>query len=113
MKVFELAMVVLFVGLGARSAWYWIRRPFVSVEVSDHLLYAMYVTGRVGLWLSIAGAFAIFLSIDTQGRAFVDDAGEFRWYVLVPGLLAFLQLLGAVLLGRRGGETELPRNAGE
>jgi hypothetical protein len=101
-KVFELAMLLVFAGLGVRSAWHWIRRPFESVKVSDHLLYAMYVTGRVGVWLSIAGAFAIFLSIDTQGRAFTDDANEYRWYVLVPGLLAFLQLLAAVLLGRRG-----------
>jgi hypothetical protein len=101
MKWFELAMVTIFTALGLRSAWYWIRRPFDSREVSDHVLYAMYVTGRVGLWFSIAGAFAIFASIDTQGRAFTDDANEFRWYILVPGLLAFLQLLAAVLLGRR------------
>jgi hypothetical protein len=106
-KVFELAMVVLFTGLGVRSAWYWTRRPFESGRISDHLLYAMYVTGRAGLWLSVAGAFAIFLSIDTQGRAFTDDANEYRWYVLVPGLLAFLQLLAAVLLGRRGGDADL------
>jgi hypothetical protein len=40
--------------------------------------------------------------VDTQGRAFTDDALEFRWYVLVPGFLALLQLVGGVLLGRRG-----------
>jgi hypothetical protein len=40
-------------------------------------------------------------------RAFTDDANEYRWYVLVPGLLAFLQLLAAVLLGRRGGDADL------
>ena len=102
MKAFEIALAVVFGALGVRSLMYWIRRPFESRQISDHLLYAMYVTGRVGLWLSIAGAFAIFLSIDTQGRAFTDDANEYRWYVLVPGLLAFLQLLAAVLLGRRG-----------
>jgi hypothetical protein len=101
MNVFELAMVAVFAALGLRSAWYWIRRPFDSRAVSDHLLYAMYVTGRVGLWFSVAGAFAIFASIHTRGRAFTDDANEFRWYILVPGLLAFLQLLAAVLLGRR------------
>jgi hypothetical protein len=101
MKWFELTMVTVFTVLGLRSAWYWIRRPFDSLQVSDHVLYAMYVTGRVGLWFSIAGAFAIFASINTRGRAFTDDANEFRWYILVPGLLAFLQLLAAVLLGRR------------
>jgi hypothetical protein len=112
MKVFELAMLLVFAGLGIRSAWHWIRRPFESVKVSDHLLYAMYVTGRVGVWLSIAGAFAIFLSIDTQGQAFIDDAQEFQWYILVPGLLSFLQLVAAVLLRGRGSE-ELPRGVGE
>jgi hypothetical protein len=104
MKWFELAIVGLCTGMGLRSAWYWIRRPFDSREVGDHVLYAMYVTGRVGLWFAVAGAFAIFQSLDTQGRAFIDDANEYRWYVLVPGLLAFLQLLAAVLLGRRGGD---------
>jgi hypothetical protein len=102
MKGFEFSMVVIFVALGLRSSWYWIRRPFDSHDIVDHLLYAMYVTGRAGLWLSVAGAFAIFLSLDTQGRAFTDDAYEFRWYVLVPGFLALLQLVGGVLLGRRG-----------
>ena len=102
MKAFEIAMIVLFVGLGIRSAWYWLRRPFESTRVSDHVLYAMFVTGRVGVWLSVAGAFAIFLSIDTQGRAYVDDAKRFGWYLLVPGILSFLQLLGSVLLGGRG-----------
>lgn len=105
MKVLEVAMVVLFTVLGMRSAWYWIRRPFESRAVADHVLYAMYVTGRVGLWLSIAGGFALFLLLDMQVRA-----NEYRWYLLVPGLLAFMQLLAAVLLGRRGG-TDL--DAGE
>ena len=104
MKVFEVAMIVLFAGFGLRSAWYWIRRPFESAEATDHVLYAAFVTGRVGLWLSVAGAFAIFLTIDD-----VDEAREFSWYIVVPGLLAFLQLLGAVLLGGRGGG-ELPRD---
>jgi hypothetical protein len=109
MNGFEISMVVVFVALGLRSGWYWIRRPFDSHEVVDHVLYAMYVTGRVGLWLSVAGAFAIFLSLDTRGRAFTDDANAFRWYVLVPGFLALLQLVGGVLLGRRGDASSVTR----
>ena len=108
MKVFEAVMSALFAALGLRSAWYWFRRPFESTEVTDHVLYAMFVTGRVGLWLSVAGAFLIFLTIDTRGPAFVEDAGRFSWYAVVPGLLGFLQLLGAVLLGGRGGSDQLP-----
>jgi hypothetical protein len=110
MKWFESSMVVIFVAFGLRSAWYWMRRPFESSEIVDHVLYAMYVTGRAGLWLAVAGAFAIFLSLDTRGRAFTDDAADFRWYVLVPVFLAILQLVGGVLLGRRG---DAPRDARE
>ena len=108
MKVFEVVMAALFGVLGLRSAWYWFRRPFESADVTDHVWYALFVTGRVGLWLSVAGAFLIFLTIDTQGRAFVEDAGRFSWYAVVPGLLGFLQLLGAVVLGGRGGSEHLP-----
>lgn len=109
MKWFELSMAVIFTALGLRSSWYWVRRPFDSREIVDHVLYAMFVTGRAGLWLSVAGAFGIFLSLDTQGRAFTEDANDFRWYVLVPGFLAGLQLVGGALLGRRG---DAPRDAG-
>jgi hypothetical protein len=101
MRVFEIVMALVFGALGLRSAWYWISRPFESTRIGDHLLYALFVTGRVGLWLSVAGAFAIFLSIDTQGRAYIEDAARFRWYAMVPGVLAFLQLLSTVLLAGR------------
>jgi uncharacterized membrane protein len=99
MKVLEMVAVVVFTALGLRSAWYWIRRPFASREVADHLLYAMHVTGRVGLWFALAGGFALVLLLDMQVRA-----NEYRWYLLLPGLLAFLQLIAAVLLSRRGDE---------
>jgi hypothetical protein len=100
MKVFEVAMVVVFAALGLRSAWYWISRPFESTSVADHVLYALFVTGRVGLWWSVAGVFAIFLSI-SQGPTFANEAAAFKWYVVVPGTLAFFQLLGSVLLAGR------------
>ena len=97
MRIVEIVALGVFLALGLRSAWYWIRRPFESADVTDHLLYAMFVTGRVGLWLSVAGAFAIFLSLEAS-----DDAAAYRWYVLVPGLLSFVQLVASLVLGRRG-----------
>ena len=100
MKVVGAVLLAVFVGLGVRSAWYWIRRPFASDEVTDHLLYAAFVTGRVGLWFAVGGAIAILLSLESEGSV----ADEYSWYLLVPGILAFLQLLATVLLGRRGDE---------
>ena len=101
MKVFELTMVLLFTGLGVRSAWYWIRRPFESRDPRDHLLFALFVTGRVGLWFALSGLFLLYASVDTQGRAFTDDVRRYDWFVLVFVVLAALQLLGGYFLGRR------------
>jgi hypothetical protein len=100
-KAFEVAMVVVCVAGGVRSLWVWVRRPFRGEDVVDHLLYAMYLTGRVGLWFAFAGLFGIFYSVDTQGRAFTDDANGYRWYLLVLIGLSAMQLVGGQLLGRR------------
>ena len=76
-------------------------RPFEGTDVVDHLLYALYLTGRIGLWFAFAGLFLIYASIEVQGRAALDDLEEFRWYLLVPLVLAAMQLLGGWFLGRR------------
>jgi hypothetical protein len=101
MKGIEIALVVLFGALGVRSLVYWARRPFESRDARDHLLFAMFVTGRVGLWLALAGLFALYAATDTQGRAFVDDVRSYDWYVMVFVLLGALQLVGGYFLGRR------------
>jgi uncharacterized membrane protein len=82
--------------LGARSLWKWFRTPLDSGSPSDHLLYALYVTGRVGLWFAFAAVFV--------GYAVIDDIGRFRWFVLIPIVLSAMQLLGGVLLGRPSAE---------
>jgi hypothetical protein len=86
---------------GFRSAWVWSRRPFEGSDPVDHALYALYVTGRVGLWFAFAGLFAISASIGTQGRAFVDDFAPYRWYLAVPLVLASMQFVAGFFLGRR------------
>ena len=58
-------------------------------------------TGRIGLWFAFAGFFLIYASIQVRGRAALDDLEEFRWYLMVPLVLAALQLLGGWFLGRR------------
>ena len=102
MRIVELVIATVFVLLGLRSLWTWTRRPFDGTDVSDHALYALFVTGRVGLWFAVAGLFAIYASIDLRGRAWVDEVEPYRWYLIVPLVLAAMQLLAGWFLGRGG-----------
>lgn len=101
MRIVELAIAGLLVLGGLRAVWYWSRRPFEGSDMVDHLLYALYLTGRIGLWFAFAGFFLIYASIDVQGRAALDDLEAFRWYLMVPLVLGVMQLLGGWFLGRR------------
>jgi hypothetical protein len=55
----------------------------------------------VGLWFAVAGLFAIYASVDLRGRAWVDEVEPYRWYLIVPLVLAAMQLLAGWFLGRR------------
>jgi hypothetical protein len=101
MRILEVALVAVFGSLGLRSLVHWTRRPFESRDARDHLLFAMFVTGRVGLWLALAGIFVLYALTETQGRAFVDDVKAYDWYVMVFVVLAALQLVAGYFLGRR------------
>jgi hypothetical protein len=59
MNPLELAIAGVCAALGLRSAVHWGRRPFESSDVIDHLLYAFFVTCRVGLWAALATWFAL------------------------------------------------------
>jgi hypothetical protein len=100
-KIIELVVAIPFLLGGIRSVWLWVRRPIEGSNVVDHLLYALFVVGRSGLWFAIAGLFLIYASIPTRGRAAVDDFQAYRWYIVVPLGLAGLQLLAGFALGRR------------
>jgi hypothetical protein len=95
--VLEIVVAGLFALAGLRSLWVWSRRRFEGTDVTDHLLYALYLTGRVGLWFSLAGFFAIYAMVDASGQSL----RSYRWYGLVPLLLAGMQLLAGWFLGRR------------
>jgi hypothetical protein len=97
----EIAAAVIFAGLGIRSLVHWVRNPYESGRVSDLVLYAMFVTGRVGMWFVLATAFTLYALTFTQGRAFVDDAREYRWLYLFFLTLGALQFVAADVLGRR------------
>jgi hypothetical protein len=101
MKVVEWVVAAMLAAGGVRSLWIWSRRRFEGNDLVDHLLYAMFTTGRVGLWFALAGLFAMYASTDVEGRAFIDDVERFRWYVIVPIALSAMQFLAGQLLGRR------------
>ena len=60
MRPFEFALALVLTAFGIRSAVYWARRPFESTAIRDQLLYAVYLTGRVGMWFAFAGLFYLF-----------------------------------------------------
>jgi hypothetical protein len=96
----ELAIAAVFVLLGLRSLWKWSRRPLEAGGVIDHLLFALFATGRVGLWFALAGVFVLYALTTVEGRL-TSEFDRFRWALVVPIVLAALQLLAAYALGRR------------
>jgi hypothetical protein len=101
-KILEFAVAGAFVALGLRSFVHWARQPFTGRDAVDHLLFALYVMSRVGIWFAFAGVFLIFAFTRTEGRAFVDDVGQYRWYLGVILVLAVLQVVAGWFLARRG-----------
>jgi hypothetical protein len=96
----ELVGAAVFGLLGIRSLVHWLRRPLESVTRRDQLLYALFVVARSGLWFALMGLFLLFASVETQGRAFIDDAARFNWYFIVLAVPAALQFVTGFLLGR-------------
>jgi hypothetical protein len=97
----EFAAAAVFAALGVRSLVHWLRTPYGSARASDLVLYALFVTGRVGMWLVLATTFVLYGLTDTRGRAFTDDAQEYRWLYVVFLSLGALQFVTSYFLGRR------------
>jgi len=113
MRPFEFAVALVLTAFGIRSAVYWARRPFESIAIRDQLLYAVYLTGRVGMWFAFAGLFYLFAFVGTTdpvtgqrvpstGQVYVDDVSRYRWYVIVFAVLGAMQLLAGWFLGHGG-----------
>ncbi len=103
MTVVELVLAGLFALGGLRSLWVWSHRRFEGADLTDHLLYSLYVTGRVGLWFAFSGLFLIYALTEGEGTS-ASELGRFRWYFMVLIGLAVLQLLAGFALGRRSPE---------
>jgi hypothetical protein len=110
MRRFEFGIALLLTGFGFRSLWYWARRPFESTAVRDQLLYAIYRTGRVGMWFAFAGLFFLFAFVGASdpepnpitGELVVEHPSKYAWYVIVFAGLGAMQLLGGWFLGHGG-----------
>jgi hypothetical protein len=110
MRPFEFAVALVLTALGIRSAVYWARRPFESSAIRDQLLYAVYRTGRVGMWFAFAGLFFLFAFVGASdpepnpitGELAVEHASKYAWYVIVFAVLGAMQLLGGWFLGHGG-----------
>jgi hypothetical protein len=101
-------LALVFLALAVRSAIYWARHPVDTDDAVDDLLFAAFVTGRVGTWLLASGMFVLFGSISVRGRAYTDEARQFAWLVLVFFGLGGMQLLAAWFLGARGARDDDP-----
>ena len=91
-RVFELVAAGILVLLGLRSLAVWARRPLGSRSMADHVLYALFVTTRVGVWFSLA---AIALAY-----AFAEEPQKMRGLAIVPIALAAVSTMCSYALGR-------------
>lgn len=110
MRRFEFGVALLLTGFGVRSVVYWVRRPFESTAIRDQLLYAVYLTGRVGMWFAFAGLFSLFAFVGASdpepdqitGELVVEHPSKYAWYVIVFAVLGAMQLLAGWFLGHGG-----------
>jgi hypothetical protein len=110
MRRFEFGIALLLTGFGFRSLLYWARRPFESTAIRDQLLYAVYRTGRVGMWFAFAGLFFLFAFVGASdpepnpitGELVVEHPSKYAWYVIVFAVLGAMQLLAGWFLGHGG-----------
>ena len=97
----ELVLAVVFLALAVRSAVHWMRHRVQTEDTADEILFALFVTGRVGTWLLASGLFFLYASITVREQASVDEARRYTWLVMVFLLLGATQLIATWFLGAR------------
>jgi hypothetical protein len=100
-KIVALVLGAAFAALAVRSAISWIRRRPPLRDTRDELLFAAFVTGRVGTWAVAAAMFFVFGSISAVGQPYVDEVQGFWWLFLVFIGLGAMQFVAAAFLGLR------------
>ena len=102
MRWFEYTFVAFGGAMGLRSVVHWVRKPFEGdpSALRDQVWFAVFVSARAGFWFALAGAFAIYASIDTRGRPFIDDARDHAGYLLLLLALPVVQFVAAFFLSR-------------
>jgi hypothetical protein len=109
MRGAELAVAVVLGALALRSAVHWGRRPFEGTDVADHLLYALFVVCRVGLWVVLATWFALLALVEepttagyAEERQFVEaQRARQVWLAALFVVLGGVQFAATWFLGRR------------
>ena len=97
----ELVLAVAFLALAVRSAVYWMRHRVQTEDTVDEMLFALFVTGRVGTWLLASGLFFLYSLITVRTQASHDEASRYAWLVMVFLLLGATQLIATWFLGAR------------
>src|SRR5213594_4408815 len=92
MSTFELVAAGILAAVGIRSFVVWARRPFQSRSFADHVLYALFLAGRIGVWFGLAGI--------ALGYGLAKDDTTVQWLVIVPIVLAAVSAMSAYALGR-------------
>jgi hypothetical protein len=110
-KIVALILAAGFALLAVRSALRWISRRPPLRDATDELLFAAFVTGRVGTWAVASVMFLVFGTISASGQPYADEAKGFSWLFIVFLALGAIQFLAAWFLGSR--ERSLRRPAGE
>ena len=100
-KIVALVLAAAFAALAVRSAIHWIRRRPPLRDTRDELLFAAFVTGRVGTWAVAAAMFFVFGTISAVGDPYVDEARGFGWLFFVFLGLGAMQFVAAAFLGLR------------
>jgi len=100
-KIAALILAAGFAALAVRSAVRWVTRRPPLRDATEELLFAAFVTGRVGTWVVAAGMFLVFGTISASGQPYVDEAKGFSWLFIVFLGLGAMQFLAAWFLGSR------------